>query len=300
MSLTTILNYSTKEYKGFRSFLCESFPKPRLKHNKPLLSPLISTTPSLIGTAFDYLLRFYLQKKYKSKVVSTGWVSENVIRGYFSKPGIAYQSFGYGEDLSAKDIKRLLAIKNKVPKKFNWCKTVHGKFLRSSDKDTVQLLEACLFLARLDNIYRHGLPTVEELRALFDVRKGDIAELKSLIGCCSLDLFKPKAHIILNPGFGTDIISADADLVVDDMLIDVKVTKHLKLSREHFNQLIGYYLLYLIGGIPQKSKLKVSKLGIYFARHGLLWTVNIDQLGSELAFKNAAKLLKQSVKMYPL
>lgn len=300
MSLTTILNYSTKEYKGFRTFLSETFPKPRLKSNDPLLSPLISTNPSLIGTAFDYLLRFHLQKKYKGKVVSTGWVSENAINGYFKKPGIAYQSFGSDDELNAKDIKRLLAIKKKVPQKFKWCKAVHAKFLQSRENDLPQLLEACLFLARLDNIYRRSLPTLEELRTVFDFRKEDIVDLKSLIDCCSLEQFRPNSHIVLNPGFGTDIINADADLVVDEMLIEVKVTKHLKLSREHFNQLIGYYLLYLIGGIPHMRKLKISKLGVYFARHNLLWTVKVDQIGNELAFKKATSILKQSLKKYPL
>jgi hypothetical protein len=111
-----------------------------------------------------------------------------------------------------------------------------------------------------------------------------------------LEQFTPWSHIILNPGFGTDLINADADLVVDEMLIEVKVTKHLKLSREHFNQLIGYYLLYLIGGIPQNKQLKISKLGVYFARHNFLWTVGVDQIGNKLAFKKATAILKQSLK----
>jgi hypothetical protein len=171
MSLTTILSYSTKDYKGFRTFLSETFPKPRLKSGNPLLSPLLSTSPSLIGTAFDYLLRFHLQKKFKSKVVSNGWISENAINGYFKKPGIAYQSFGSDEEINAKTIKKLFAIKKKVPQKFKWCKAVHANFLQSKNNDLTHLLKACLFLARLDNIYRRSLPTSEELRTLFDIRK---------------------------------------------------------------------------------------------------------------------------------
>jgi hypothetical protein len=300
MSLTTILSYGTKEYKGFRAFLCESFPKPRLKENYPLQTPLISTSPSLIGTAFDYLLRFNLEKKYRSKVISTGWVSEHAINGYFKSIGLSFQSFGYEEELTSRSIKQLMSIKKKVPQKFKWCKTVHAKFLRSELRDSSQLTEVCLFLARLDNIYRRGLPTVDELKALFDTNKHDIEELRSLTRCCNLDRFKADSHIILNPGFGTDIVSADADLVVDEMLIDVKVTKHLKLTREHFNQLIGYYLLYLIGGFRIKKKVKISKIAIYFARHDFLWTVDIEQIGSEQLFRKAANNLKQSLKKHPL
>jgi hypothetical protein len=294
------MNYSSKEHKGFRTFLRESFPKPKFDGNGRLVSPLISSSPSLIGTAFDYLLRFHLQKKFQSKVQSTGWVSEKAINGYFKEKGISYQSFGFVEDLNANDIKELFAIKKKAHKRFEWCKRIHAKFLRSEQYDSAQLLEACLFLARLDNIYRRDLPTVEELRSLFVVRKDDIVELESLIACCSLEQFKPNSHIILNPTFGTNIVSADADLVVDDMLIEVKVTKHLKLSHEYYNQLIGYYLLYLIGGISGKRKINISKLGIYFARHAILWTVNVDQIANRVLFGKATSLLKRSLKRHPL
>jgi hypothetical protein len=143
------------------------------------------------------------------------------------------------------------------------------------------------------------LPTIEELRTLYDVSKNDMEELKSLINCCTIDQFKPNFHIILNPRFNTNIISADADLVVDETLIDVKVTKHLELPRGLFNQLIGYYLLYLIGGISENSKLKISKLGIYFARHNFLWTVDVEQVGSDPLFRKATDKLRQVLRKHP-
>ena len=300
MSLTTILRYGTKEYKGFRSFLSESFPKPRLKENYPLQTQLTGASPSLIGSAFDYLLRFNLEKKYRSKVISTGWVSEHAINGYFKTSGLMFQSSNWVEELTAKGIKQLMSIKKRAPQKFKWCKSVHAKFLKSQPDDSNQVLKACLFLARLDNIYRRGLPTVDELRALFDAKKDEVEELRSLARCCSLDRFDATSHIILNPRFQTDIVTADADLVVDEMLIDVKVTKHLKLTREHFNQLIGYYLLYLIGGFRFKKKVKISKLGIYFARHDFLWVVDVEQIGSEQLFRKAANNLRRSLKKHPL
>lgn len=300
MSLTTILNYGTKEYKGFRTFLSEHFSKPRLDCNNPLLCPLVSKSPALIGTAFDYLLRFNLEKEYSSQVISTTWVSEQAINGYFKTEGLSFQSFGFQEELSITGIKQLMSIKKKAPKKFTWCKEVHAKFLRSKAKESDELLKACFFLARLDNIYRRGLPTVEELRMLFTTNRNDINELKSLSRCCTAGKFKPNSHIILNPGFGTNIVSADADLVVDEMLIDVKVTKHLRLTREHFNQIIGYYLLYLIGGFSNQGKVKISKLGIYFARHDFLWTINIDEIGEKEDFRRATRLLTTTLIKYPL
>jgi hypothetical protein len=299
MSLTTIMDYTSKEYKGFRSFLSESFPKPKFEKSSRLLSLPISSNPSLIGTAFDYLLRFHLEKKFKPKVYATRWVSENAIDGYFKKSGLSYQSIGYPEDLSSESIKQLYAIKENAPRQFELCKSIHAKFLQSRRNDSGELLKACLFLARLDNIYRRTLPTIEELRTLYDVSKNDMEELKSLINCCTIDQFKPNFHIILNPRFNTNIISADADLVVDETLIDVKVTKHLELPRGLFNQLIGYYLLYLIGGISENSKLKISKLGIYFARHNFLWTVDVEQVGSDPLFRKATDKLRQVLRKHP-
>jgi hypothetical protein len=40
----------------------EEFPKPKLAENKELLALPLSKRYSLVGTAFDYLLRFYLER----------------------------------------------------------------------------------------------------------------------------------------------------------------------------------------------------------------------------------------------
>ncbi len=298
MSLTTILSYGEKDYKAFRTFLSDNFPKPRVTFTEPLLCPNVSTRPALIGTAFDYLLRFHLQKLYKPKVRSTPWVADHAINGYFSSPGIQFQSYGYGDDLTKKDISILHSIKKKAKTKYAWCKDVYSYFLIN---DRVgKIFEVCLFLARLDNIYRHGIPTLDELRTLFEVKTEDIIELQSLIESCSLSRFEPKSHIVLNPRFATNILKADADLVVDDMLIEVKVTKHLNVSREHFNQIIGYYILYLIGGLQLRKKVKITKVAIYFARHDVLWSMKVDDIGSATMFKTGTKFLKRTLREFPL
>jgi hypothetical protein len=78
---------------------------------------------------------------------------------------------------------------------------------------------------------------------------------------------------------------ADIDLVIDDMMIDVKTTKNLELRREHFNQLIGYYALYRIGGIgamPRNHEIK--RVGIYFSRYGYLHLIKIQDVIDENSF----------------
>jgi len=70
---------------------------------------------------------------------------------------------------------------------------------------------------------------------------------------------------------------ADADLVLDDTLIEIKTTTYLHLQRVHFHQLLGYYVLSRIGGIdgfPPTRRLQA--LGVYYARFGQLYTFPIE------------------------
>ena len=92
----------------------------------------------------------------------------------------------------------------------------------------------------------------------------------------------------MNPTFGNASImvgGADADLVIDEMLIDIKTTKIFQMKREYYDQLIGYYTLYRIDGIngmPGANKIK--RLGLYFSRHGYLQLYNIKDIIDETKF----------------
>jgi len=98
----------------------------------------------------------------------------------------------------------------------------------------------------------------------------------------------------LNPTFKNIPLKADADLVVDDMLIDIKTTKNFQLKRNYFNQLIGYYTLYKIGGIdgmPLQNEIK--KLGIYFSRQGYLHWYEVDDIIDGNRFPEFIKWFKK-------
>ena len=78
---------------------------------------------------------------------------------------------------------------------------------------------------------------------------------------------------------------ADADLILDDILIEIKVTKKLELRREYFNQLIGYYLLSLVGGVNGNTDIKpIKRIGVYFARHGYLWQIPLSEIAPQKTF----------------
>src|SRR5688572_16522883 len=76
MSLSSLLETD----KELRAYLRQLVEKPRLASSQTpnLLAPPRSTNFALVGTAFDYLLRWRLQ--YQNRLPSVrGWVAENAL-----------------------------------------------------------------------------------------------------------------------------------------------------------------------------------------------------------------------------
>ena len=73
---------------------------------------------------------------------------------------------------------------------------------------------------------------------------------------------------ILNPTFtgSLDVGGADADMVVDGCLIDIKASISPQIRAEYLYQLVGYVLL------DYDDRLHIDSVGIYMARQGLLFT----------------------------
>jgi len=98
--------------------------------------------------------------------------------------------------------------------------------------------------------------------------------LRHLIAATDLTLFKASRTCLLNPEFGegTGLVrGADADLLLDDLLIDVKTTKHYALRSVDWHQLVSYAALNLyfpIGGGTEP--VPINRIGVYFARYNHL------------------------------
>lgn len=185
---------------------------------------------------------------------------------------------------------------NHVKTKFKKCKEIYKEFITNKVDINEEIIDACLFLSRLDLMVRNPFKGNINLNP---EDAGDISDLRQLHQNCNLEQFCPKEKIILNPTFGKApelIGGADADLVIDSTLIDVKTTIELKLTRQYYNQLICYYILYLIGGLDYHPDLKLDSLGIYFSRYDFLWTLPIGQVGNEKDFERAISGLKSSIK----
>ena len=80
-------------------------------------------------------------------------------------------------------------------------------------------------------------------------------------------------------GWLTDgrVVTAQADLIIDTSLLEVKTVEDARKHDEHLSQLFCYFLL---SQAPMRKlgAFKIDELGIYYARHGVLVKQNIPAL----------------------
>jgi hypothetical protein len=264
MSLTSVLSNPQVKKK-----LLKEFPNiPILKTKQKILAPSVSAHPQLVGVAFDYIVRFYIKRR-KPSARERVWVAEASIEW-----GLLPKHY------KRKGLKILTDAKNE-----------YSKYIKSG-KFHLSLLRSVFRLAQLDAIYRAG---VIDSRLGF-VDKKAIKDLRKLTSLLKPRFFKSTKRCELNPTFGSAsemVGGADADLIVGNTLIDIKVTKELKFTRKYFNQLIGYYVLSEIERSRDHftSNCKIKNLGIYFARHGLLYSFPVASVFNRTKLGKVKKIL---------
>ena len=207
-----------------------------------------------IGTAFDYLARFWLERRHQ-RVAKGPWIAENGLR--------ILETF-HGN--------RSAGLVQAARKTLAYAKSEHAAYMRTGTP-TDGLMRAALGLAELDVVYR-ALVTVgiekeplrediADLHAIWQVMEG--GELRNL-----------QAPLSLNPDFGpgSDLVSgADADIIANGDLIDVKTVKSPSFKRNYFDQLAGYAALHRLAGGSD-----FRRVGVYFARHGRLEMIGADAI----------------------
>ncbi len=250
MSLTSFI-----ENKEVRELFTDEFNKPRGKIVGEIKAPPLANHFGMIGTAFDYLMRFYL-KYHNPKAKEQTWVAE----------------------ISCKLTEVNPSVHKKAVKNLKFAKDAYSKFLKNGVLNE-DILKSAILLAQLDPIYRAGY--VDENMGIVD--NDDIQDLRNLISLVNIEDFKANSYCLLNPTFGEGSLlvgGADADIVIDNQIIDIKTTKKLEISREMFNQIIGYYVLGKIGGIGEE-KIEVSninEIGFYFSRYGMKYMYKVEEI----------------------
>ena len=122
----------------------------------------------------------------------------------------------------------------------------HSYLAGREAKPNEKLIRASMGLAQLDLVYRIGL------LELAPIKHAVVEDLRTLLALVHPENFKAKRTCVLNPTFGraSELVGgADGDAFIDGTLIDFKINKHLKMKRDIFNRLLGYYCLSCIDGI---------------------------------------------------
>jgi hypothetical protein len=273
MSLSSFL----EENADVRAQFLAQIKKPVFRIKSPLLAPPLTTSYGLAGTAFDYLLRFYVQKLNHQTIVSS-WVAD--------------------EGLAALSVRRGRAAANKAKRVLEEAKRRHKAYLKS--KRTLPpptLIEAAVWLASLDTVFRCGFI---DPKMFAPPPSALMKDLHAMLAIVPVEHFRGK-RCVLNPTFGTGselVGGADADLIIDDTLIDLKTTKHLTFGREHFNQLAGYYLLSCVGGVDDCNEAGINNLAIYFARYGFFHRIPVAGCIAESKLPALLRWLKSRARLH--
>ena len=92
--------------------------------------------------------------------------------------------------------------------------------------------------------------------------------------------------VIMNPEFAgsSDVGGADADLIIDGCLVELKCSKREKLDTMWLRQLAGYVLL------DYTDELHIHSIGIYMVRHGVLLSWPLDEFLAALSGDQAVDL----------
>jgi hypothetical protein len=301
-NLTNTLTSPAKESVALRTFLKQTFPTPKVTIPDAIISPSVGKSPSLVGKAFDYLLRFELERAFPSHVHSHRWVAESAL-SYFREDDTTVWQYEQPDDISDQEwfaslqeqVKRNKMFHRQVQKKFLKCQQTHARYIKKQKVPVNALLDTCFFLALLDDVYRIG-PRAKMFVETTPVDKKNFSDLERLRSNLNLSPLQPLRHCILNPTFGksSSIVAADGDLLIDNTLIDIKTIKKGKLDRSTFNQIICYYLLYTIGGISMHEDVEVNSIGVYFSRYNYLWTMPVSDLGSKKDMAAGVRMLKRA------
>jgi len=304
MSLTSILKSS--QFKDLKERLREDFPRPKIQLTGEIIAPPKTKNYGIIGTAFDYLLRFKLENEFKVKTEPKDyWIADLAIERIknsmvFKKTKLEDIKSEDGKKILKKENKELVDIRNFMNKQransrskfykkaislYEEAKINYEAFI-ATGVFTEELVKSSIVLAKLDLYVRAGI--LDDTISIFS--KEDIEDLANLFSIIPIVEFTPKKKIILNPTFGKGssmFMGADADIIIDNKLIDVKTTKNLKIDRSQINQLLCYAIASRIGGINDDEQLKneIQQVGIYFSRYGQLWMISLNEFGTEEKFK---------------
>ncbi|MFC5849600.1 hypothetical protein [Deinococcus petrolearius] len=262
MSLTGLLKASLE----LRDLLDAALkPAPALRVPPPQVSRLCSPDrANVVGTANDYALRWRLERYYRNKgvpVVLNPWVAEH---------GAQLSRMGMVGAQAGPRVQHLLEQGRQA----------HGRFVRGDEKHlSAESCRALLGLAALDFISRQGDVSV----VFAEVPKEDLQDLMGLARTRDAALLSATERVVLNPHFGraSELVGgADADFLLDGLLVDLKTVLRPALTAEVRRQLLGYVVCWHLNGerVNEDLPVRLGEVGVCFGRHGYTVREGLEDL----------------------
>lgn len=259
----TYLSYLTKNDEEFKN-IADGISRPEVTIGEPSIKPKSDYTVqeySIIGTAYDYLVRFEIERQNKC-AESEGLVAETARHRY--------------ED-SSQIIKYL----------DNSIREYEHYVSKECDKIPI---ESSIDLAKIDQLVRPG-DSKEWVKRYLGVYEDSMkSELYELIEETPEWMMNATDYALLNPVVGIPRIKADADLIIDNKLIDLKTTINPRFKVLYWRQLVGYLALIdvhidrndLIQGVGIS---KIDKIGIYFSRNSQIREFDASRIYDDRRFR---------------
>jgi hypothetical protein len=242
---------------------------------------------SLLGTAFDYLVRFEL-RRLAPHARAAAWAAEKAPRVFFSETVGPFRSQGSG--LSDQQLRLLdpdaefnpLGVARQLRERAlavlaaaRVAEEAHARSVSPSDGCIADLARHALRLAMLEPITRVSSLTLSRDYAPFaEPVDDDVRELADLLAVVPFDQFVSPDLVVLNPTFGEAgrlVGGADADLITGDLLVDFKLTAGDRVEPKHLDQVAGYLLLARHQRSLDPTAPEIRRVGIYYARPAHLW-----------------------------
>lgn len=295
MSLTRLVKI------GFKDVVARYIPKPKVKISGECIACPLTNNYSLVGTAFDYLMRAELKRRCPNtvEVSDIGRTSLSIARRCLKE---------YKDQCYLGITKKDLAEIKKVVVKYHKLKK---KFLRDG-VTTDEFIETIIRYARLDVIYREG--KYDDVTK--DVDPLDIADMRALYNLIPNNIIKENSFVLTDvifPNTSWRVGGADVDLIIDNAMIDIKTIKDARLNDETWAQLVGYYILADTEheiGLELKKKYgaiassiiingrgkiypfpEIKEVGIYFSRYGKLWKIDASYIRENKNYEFVKKTL---------
>jgi hypothetical protein len=251
-------------------------PKVPRKISAPLQVEPRSNRSSMVGTAFDYLLRFELQRRAPHAVAQT-WIAESAADTLWKKTDnggvVLWDELYTACHLSPQEAgRRAHAIVGNA-------KTALGAHLQTKTPKRTELANLAahaIRLAKLDPVFRARRPLEPDFEA---ADSEDVEDLLAMLAIVPFDSLLQSKVVLLNPNFreSSELVGgADTDLIAGDILVDLKVRKKGEVAVRDLDQLLGYYLLARNQHRLDHEFPEIRRAALYFCRHGHLWVLDVS------------------------